>query len=284
MLPYLPFYLISLLPLRVLYLFSDAGFVVLYHLLRYRRDVVDGNLTIAFPHATPPEIRAYGRSFYKHFCDMWVEALKSLTLSPRAMKKRFTIRNPELVQQLFDNKISIIAFTGHLGNWEWLNSLALLLPHQLLAFYQPQSSRYFDGLIRRIRERYGLIAVESSKGYRTLCDYSARGVPSMTLVLGDQRPARGNTVRKVPFFGRETLFMTGGDRMAVKLNQAVVFPAIRKSGRGLYEVEFIPVHEADGTTRTHGILETYVRLLEQSIRENPGCWLWSHKRWKPVNG
>ena len=42
-------YLLSLLPLRVLYLLSDVAYVVVYYLLGYRKAVVHHNLTIAFP-------------------------------------------------------------------------------------------------------------------------------------------------------------------------------------------------------------------------------------------
>ena len=39
------FYAVSLLPLRVLYLLSDIGFIIVYHVVRYRRKIVRKNLT-----------------------------------------------------------------------------------------------------------------------------------------------------------------------------------------------------------------------------------------------
>ncbi len=276
---YAPFYLISLLPLRFLYIFSDVAFFLMYYIFRYRRAVVLDNLHNAFPEKGPEEINRIARQFFRHFCDIWVEALKTLTMSRKNMMKRFPVVNPELPEQLYDKGLSVILFMGHLGNWEWMNSLAITVPHQTMAFYQPQSSRYFDGFIRLVRERYGLIAVESSKGYRTLHDYASRGIQTLTLVLGDQRPGGNAPRQNLTFLGRETAFVTGGDRIAAKLGQAVLFPAIRKTGRGRYEFRYIPVREVpDG--KSEGIMETYIKLLEQSIRENPAYWLWSHKRWK----
>lgn len=58
-------YVISLLPLRVLYLISDLGYAVVYYVLRYRRDVVMYNLSIAFPDKTAKEHAAIAKQFTK---------------------------------------------------------------------------------------------------------------------------------------------------------------------------------------------------------------------------
>ena len=45
------------LPFGVLYLLSDITFALLYHVVRYRRHLVQRNLTSSFPDATPKKIR-----------------------------------------------------------------------------------------------------------------------------------------------------------------------------------------------------------------------------------
>ena len=42
-------YTLSLLPFRLLYLFSDALYLLIYHIVRYRRGVVRKNLSTSFP-------------------------------------------------------------------------------------------------------------------------------------------------------------------------------------------------------------------------------------------
>jgi hypothetical protein len=44
-------WLLSLLPLRLLYVFSDACYGILFYIMKYRRDIVMGNLQTAFPDA-----------------------------------------------------------------------------------------------------------------------------------------------------------------------------------------------------------------------------------------
>jgi KDO2-lipid IV(A) lauroyltransferase len=74
-------YLITLLPLRVLYLFSDLFYLVLYYLAGYRRKVVATNLRKAFPDKSEAERKKIERRFYRHLADLFVETLKATHLS-----------------------------------------------------------------------------------------------------------------------------------------------------------------------------------------------------------
>lgn len=47
---YLICYTISILPYWVLYRISDILYVLLYHLIKYKRKIVRNNLHISFPH------------------------------------------------------------------------------------------------------------------------------------------------------------------------------------------------------------------------------------------
>ena len=49
-------YLLSLLPLKALYLLSDFAYLLLYYVFGYRKKIVLKNLTIAFPQKTEDEI------------------------------------------------------------------------------------------------------------------------------------------------------------------------------------------------------------------------------------
>jgi len=57
-------YLLSLLPFRVLYIFSDGIYLLIYYVIKYRRDVVANNLAIAFPEKTQAERIKIEKEFY----------------------------------------------------------------------------------------------------------------------------------------------------------------------------------------------------------------------------
>ena len=63
-------YLLSLLPLRVLYFISDMLFVPLFYGLKYRRDIVHRNIAGSFPEKSEKEIlkRKGVLSFFLRLC------------------------------------------------------------------------------------------------------------------------------------------------------------------------------------------------------------------------
>ena len=74
------FYLLSLLPLRVLYGFSDVLSFLAYYIVRYRRKIVRQNLTTSFPEKILKEIKTIEKRFYRWFTDYFFEAIKLLSL------------------------------------------------------------------------------------------------------------------------------------------------------------------------------------------------------------
>src|SRR6266550_472024 len=84
----LPFiYLISILPFPVLYLLSDIVFVFLYHVIGYRKKVVTENLRNSFPEKSEKEIAELRRNFYRYLSDLFLETLKTLSISKGSMVK-----------------------------------------------------------------------------------------------------------------------------------------------------------------------------------------------------
>lgn len=84
------FYVISLLPFRLLYCLSDVVAFIAYYIVRYRRKIVRGNLVTSFPEKSEKEIKDIERRFYRWFCDYFVEAVKLLSISEDELNRRFT--------------------------------------------------------------------------------------------------------------------------------------------------------------------------------------------------
>ena len=93
-------WLISKLPFPIFYLISDILFVIIYYLIGYRRKVVQENLGIAFPEKMEKERKKIEKAFYKHMCDMFLEMIKTLSISKKELKKRFVYKNIEALCEL----------------------------------------------------------------------------------------------------------------------------------------------------------------------------------------
>ena len=109
-------YLLSLLPLRVLYFISDLLFVPLFYGLKYRRDIVHRNIAGSFPEKTEEEILKIEKEFYHFFCDYVVETIKLFSMSKKQMMKRMTFSGLDEVRETLgrENKKLLLSLFGTL--------------------------------------------------------------------------------------------------------------------------------------------------------------------------
>ena len=134
--------------------------------------------------------------------------------------------------------------------------------------------------MRSLRSRWGTECVPVYNGYKAILRHARSGIPTLSYVVGDQRPRKKHVTHTVQFLNRDTEFLTGADKMAKRSGQVVIYPAFSRPRRGYYNLEFKIIEDNPGEVSDFRIIEKYVHLLETSIHKNPALWLWSHKRWK----
>ena len=74
-------WLISILPFRLFYMVSDMVYILVYNIIGYRKKTVRENLELVFPEKSKSEINSIQKKFYKHMCDMFLEMIKSISIS-----------------------------------------------------------------------------------------------------------------------------------------------------------------------------------------------------------
>jgi KDO2-lipid IV(A) lauroyltransferase len=263
--------------MQVLYGISDLAFFIIYYIVKYRREVVFNNLRRSFIEKSDKEIKNIEKSFYRHFCDVMFETIKGFSIRKHEIERRVHIKNLELIEKYYAENRNIVLYAAHQGNWEWLSFLSLFIPYKGISLYKPLSNKYFNDLLRTIRERFGTICIESNKGYRTILKYMRSGQLIMSALIGDQSPPKDGTKHWLIFLNQNTAFLMGAERIVQKTNQIVLFPAFKRKRRGMYELEFKVIGTHDD--KTH-LIDQYAKVLEQTIVESPEMWLWSHRRWK----
>lgn len=281
---YVLFYTLSLLPFRILYGMADIGYVLLYYLIRYRRGVVRKNLVTAFPEKSIDDIKTIERKFYHWFCDYFLEAIKLLSIREKELRRRFTIINSEEVEQCFQEGQDVAAILGHYCNWEWLSCVGMNLPpeRETGLIYHPLRNKTFDYLFRKLRSheqnshvipkkdilRY--VVTKKREGVRNICGY-----------ISDQGPKWTNIHLWLPFLNHEyTPVFTGGERIMRKMNNAVFYVEMSRPKRGYYTATYKLITRDPNTLPADDITRRFFRLLEETIRQEPAFYLWSHNRWK----
>ena len=273
-------WLLHLLPERILYLLSDVLYLLMYHVVGYRKKVVYANLNNSFPEYEKSEIKRIARKFFHHLSDLMLESAVSHFYSKSKALKKITYKNPELLNELHGKGKQVMAVLGHYGNWEYMSTLALAIDYPVVAIYKPLHNEYMDRMMQKNRNTFGVITVPMEKIARRLIDYHKSSTPVLTLNLGDQRPLYHQIQYWTKFMGRDTPMFLGTEKLARKLDAAVVFLKIRKLKRGRYEVEAELICESPKGLEPFEITNGHVAILEDLIREEPAYWLWSHQRWK----
>ena len=277
----LPFiYLLSLLPFPLLYLISDGVYILIYYVFRYRKTVVHANLVKSFPEKSAAEILVLQKTFYKYYCDLLLETFKTLTISPTTMLKHCSI-DPDadrLFKQLAAENKSVIIVMGHKGNWEWAgNTFSLSCRHQLYVIYHPLTNKYFNGLICKMRERFGTRLIPMKETFREILKNSNE--LNATAFIADQSPNPASA-HWMNFLNQDTAVFMGTEKIAQKIKYPIVFVSVKKLTRGYYTLMAEVLQTPSYTGNEGSITETHTRKLEADIIAQPETWLWAHKRWK----
>ncbi|QAA81273.1 lipid A biosynthesis acyltransferase [Aequorivita sp. H23M31] len=273
-------WLLSKLPMQILYIKSDVLFFLMYHVFGYRRKVVNENLALVFPEKTEKERNEIAKEFFKHLCDIIVETLKAFTISEKEIRNRFVVTNAEILDNYYQNNRSILLMAGHYGNWEWSGILNKLIPHQAHAVFKTLANQYFNSLVKKTREHFGATLVTNKKIVSVLYRKWKKGEKTLTYILSDQTPKMGHFKYHDTFLGVDVPMFTGTEELAKKLDFTVVYLKVEKSKRGYYKATLIPMTDNPKEYPDYQITRMFFDLLENQIREKPEFYLWSHKRWK----
>jgi KDO2-lipid IV(A) lauroyltransferase len=273
-------WLISILPFRLFYLFSDFVYFLVYRVIGYRKKVVRENLALTLPHLSDAERKDIEKKFYKHMCDMFLEMIKTMSISPEEMEKRFHVTNIDLVLDYAKKGKSVILVASHYASYEWLLTINPKLGFQGIAVYKKLANPYFDKLVRKIRSKYNTEMIETRKAIPTMAQNQRNGVLSMYGLASDQSPKLDRIFHSMKFMGVEVPVHTGAEMLAKKYDLAVIMVKVKKVRRGYYEATFLSLADNPKDFEDFEITEMYLKEVEKQILETPEFYLWTHKRWK----
>lgn len=273
-------WLISILPFRMLYAFSDGLYILIYKIVGYRKKVVQDNLRLVFPEKPDAEIKDITEKFYHHFCDMLVEAIKSLTISEAAMKERLTFTNVDLITDLGKQNRSIVLMCAHYGSWEWIFILQRYLSHKGYAVYSRLGNKYFDRLVKRIRAKYDSTLITTKEAIPTLIRSKSEGELTINGFVSDQSPKISRAFHWNEFMGIKVPIHTGAEMLAKRLDMSVVFFRVKRLKRGYYETTFETLALDPNEYPNYEISDIFTKKVEKQIYEAPEFYLWTHRRWK----
>jgi len=247
--------------------------------VKYRKVVVEGNLRLAFPEKSEAERQAIAHASYKNLADLMVEAQKSLSISEEEIHQHFKVVNAEIGNKYLAQGRGVICVGGHFNNWEW-GALACnahcVKPLNML--YKKLKNKYLNDKFIKARTRMGARFVESKETYQAFSEKAPKGEPFV--MVADQSPSRYEKAIWVDFLGIETACLHGPEKYAKMFDMVVLFVDIQRNKRGYYTLTLSLLTDQPNDLPDGKITQMFMGRLEEKIKENPGSWLWSHKRWK----
>lgn len=272
-------YLLSLLPMWLLFLLSDGLAFILYRVIGYRRKVTRSNLQLAFPGKSLDEIKRIEKKFYRNFTDSFIETIKLLSAGQDFIKKHFILDNLEVLDNFYDAGRKCQLHLGHTFNWELANvAMPILCRYPFIVAYMPVENKIFERLFLHLRGRTGTILLPSNRMQRGIIPY--RNTQYLLTLVADQAPAHSEQSYWLNFFGRPTPFLRGPERGARIADIPAVFVHFYKTKRGHYRAQFDALSDHPAQLPEGELTRRYCKRLEDAIRQDPSLWLWSHRRWK----
>jgi KDO2-lipid IV(A) lauroyltransferase len=273
-------WLISILPFRLLYIFSDFVYILVYRIIKYRKKSVKNNLALALPNLSDKERLVIEKKFYHHLCDMFLEMIKTMTISEKEINKRFIFTNLEVYHNLEKKNKSIVLMIAHYASYEWVISLNSKINYKGYAIYKKINNPYFDKLVKDIRAKFKASLITTKVTLPTIEENQNKNILALYGFASDQSPKLSTTFHWANFMNINVPVHTGAEMLAKKHDMNVVFLKTKKIKRGFYEASFEILAEDTTQIPNYKITDDFLKLVENQIIEQPEFYLWTHNRWK----
>lgn len=288
--------LLSKLPLKFHYFMGDILAWLAVNVMHYRSGVVWKNLSRSFPQLKYRELKKIYRNFYRHFGEIFAEAIWFGGSSYERLRKNgiVTVMNPEEISEMYDSAPSMTVLSTHCGNWELMGGFLgyrtatggkiCFEEKDITVVYKKLKNHVFDRVfaLNRIAPLVDVgteCEVESSNILRYSIQH--RNEKRVYIYPTDQAPYYKSGPHPIgKFMHQDTMAMLGSVGVACRLSHSVMYMKMKQVERGRYEMTLIPICRNASESTPEEIMRKYYDLLEEEINETPHNWLWSHNRWK----
>lgn len=173
----------------------------------------------------------------------------------------------------------LIIVCAHLSNWEVIGAALSKLGIPCAVPYTPIGNQRLNRIIAKYREALGLTLFPKQESMRPMMRHIANG-RSLAFVM-DQRVDNGQAA---DFFGMPKMTSVVPAKLALRYDTHVIPVRVQRLGNARYRVNFYPpvLPDTSNATEQEKILQITTLInqhFEQWIREQPGEWFPSKRRW-----
>lgn len=273
------FRLLSYLPLQLLYAISGFLANAVFNVFGYRMEIIRSNIKACFPEYSDEEVNRTAKAFVRQFSQVLAELVAAYRFTEKDWVERIEIEGASKLKDYLSEGKSVLLSYGHFANWEWpLMCFPRVLGIKTEFLYHPLKNQKVNDSLLRIREKHGAQGLPKDQSLRHIL--RTRKEPKVIGLINDQIPAKGTEKKWLDFFGRETAFYVGLEKLAISTQSPVFYLNLSRISKGKYRYDIREIAMPPYSKEHTGIIKQYAKELEENIRAQPESYLWSHKRWK----
>ena len=271
--------LLSSLPFSFWYGFSSLLAWLGEHVVRYRRAVIDAQISKCFPEFDQAAVARTRRDFYRNFTDVLVESIKAVTISGEEIDRRVKVSGYDLVRAHLDAGRIVVLATSHVCNWEWtLEAISRNLERPMDAAYKPLHNEWADRMFLTLRSRFGATMIPDKRVLMHVL--RRRKQPRVMAMVADQDPTLAAVRHETTFFGHPTSFFLGPEAITRAVDGVMMYVAVKRTRRGHYQIGLEQLVGPGEELPQGGMIDRFAARVEAQIRAHPADWLWAYRRWK----
>lgn len=232
------------------------------------------------------EYRELVGKFFRHMGCLLAEGVRMRTLT-RENINGYVDWSPRIgaVKQLLrESPTGAFFATGHIGNWEFTGTAAVLTDLLVGSVARPLDNPLINDIVNANRERSGQ-KIWSKRGALTNILRAIRKKESVGILVDQDAGEEGISV---PFLGRPASTIPALADLAIRTGAPIIPSALQRTDRPMrFRANFgefiFPDKSADPKTERLRILNRLNEELSKIIEAAPEQWLWTHRRWKTPN-
>lgn len=281
-------FIISILPLSLVYRLGALLGNVSFLLIRRHREQTTRNLRLAYKEKkSQSEIRWMARQIFRFYarCICEIAYFYSHKLKEKAANLINVVEGEQYLKEALRKRKGVIALGAHLGNFMLLGYKLSSLGYSNTTIMRQIRDEKLDEMFRKLREDIDQDYIPKLPTQRSVKESLKwlKGGGILTLFM-DQRSGQGV---RVDFFGIPTLTATGAAVLALRTGAPVLPIFIVRSDDGFYKLIIDRPIEIDrsGDLERDVKINTakFTKVIEGYIRKYPTQWFWLHRRWKGID-
>jgi KDO2-lipid IV(A) lauroyltransferase len=236
-------------------------------------------LAVVFPDLSTSEIETTVDRMWDNLGRTAGEHPHLAKFDPFKKNSRIEVIGMEIIEQLRDDDLPGLLFSGHMANWELMPLASTKIGLLLHLVYRRANNPFFDRLVQKGRAGTGgQYFAKGTEGSKDILRALKKGDHLAMLV--DQKMNDGISI---PFMGRDAMTAPALAQLALRYNCPVVPVQIERLGGAHFRVTVHPILElpdsGDRQADIAALMTTVNAQLGDWIKQRPEQWLWVHNRW-----